>query len=62
MHDDWTHLTVDQREKACTHVRESDFPETSQWMLEHVASARFLPPITVLQRDFFSGWAFAKRA
>jgi ubiquinone/menaquinone biosynthesis C-methylase UbiE len=62
MHDDWTHLTVDQREKACTHVRESDFPETSQWMLEHVASARFSPPITVLQRDFFSGWAFAKPA
>lgn len=62
MHDDWTYLTLDQREKACTHVRESDFPETSEWMQGQVAAAGFAPPATVLQRDFFSGWAFAKNA
>jgi ubiquinone/menaquinone biosynthesis C-methylase UbiE len=62
MHDGWTHLTLDQREKACTHVRESDFPETSEWMQDHVAAAGFAPPTTLLQRNFFSGWAFAKNA
>ena len=58
MHNDWTALTLDQRDKACTHVRESDFPETASWMLSHVALAGFLPPQTLLQQDFFQGWAF----
>ncbi len=60
MHNDWAALTLDQREKACTHVRESDFPETSSWMLGHVASAGFYRPQIVLRQEFFDGWAFQK--
>ena len=60
MHNDWTALTPDQRDKACTHVRESDFPETSSWMLDHVAAAGFSRPDTILQEEFFDGWAFTK--
>ena len=41
MQNDWTALTPDQREKACTHVRDSDFPETGRWMLDHAARGRF---------------------
>jgi ubiquinone/menaquinone biosynthesis C-methylase UbiE len=57
---DWTALTLDQRDKACTHVRESDFPETASWMLDHVAAAGFAPPRPLFAHDFFDGWAFAK--
>jgi ubiquinone/menaquinone biosynthesis C-methylase UbiE len=60
MHNDWTALTSDQRDKACMHVRESDFPETSSWMLNHVAAAGFDRPETILQQEFFDGWAFTK--
>ncbi|HEX5471942.1 MAG TPA: class I SAM-dependent methyltransferase [Lacipirellulaceae bacterium] len=60
MQNDWTALTTDQRHKACTHVRESDFPETAQWMLEHVHAAGFTPPTKILERAFFDGWAFTK--
>jgi ubiquinone/menaquinone biosynthesis C-methylase UbiE len=60
MHNDWSSLTADQRDKACAHVRESDFPETSSWMLDHVAAAGFDPPETILQQEFFDGWAFRK--
>ncbi len=60
MYDDWTALTPEQREKACTHVRESDFPETAQWMLDHVHAADFAPPIKILERPFFDGWAFTR--
>ncbi len=60
MQNDWTALTLDQRAKACTHVHESDFPETSSWMLDHVAAAGFEPAGTILAQDFFHGWAFTK--
>jgi len=60
MHNDWTTLTPDQREKACAHVRESDFPETARWMLDHVEAAGFSPPTTILQSNFFDGWTFKK--
>src|SRR5262245_58454427 len=41
MENEWTALTPEQRQIACTHVRDSDYPETSQWMLDHVAAAGF---------------------
>jgi ubiquinone/menaquinone biosynthesis C-methylase UbiE len=60
MHNDWTELTLDERDRACTHVRESDFPETRQWMLDEVRRAGFERPATLLQSDFFDGWACMK--
>jgi ubiquinone/menaquinone biosynthesis C-methylase UbiE len=60
MQNDWTALTPDQRAGACTHVRESDFPETGRWMLDHVAAAGFQTAATVLHNEFFGGWAFTK--
>jgi ubiquinone/menaquinone biosynthesis C-methylase UbiE len=60
MANDWTALTLDQRDKACTHVRECDFPETASWMLDEVAAAGFAPPQPLLTEDFFAGWAFTK--
>ncbi len=60
MHSDWTALTLDQRDKACTHVRESDFPETASWMLKHVATAGFGSPKSILQQEFFLGWVFKR--
>jgi ubiquinone/menaquinone biosynthesis C-methylase UbiE len=60
MANDWTALTPDQRDKACTHVRECDFPETSSWMLEQVAAAGFNLPKQILKQEFFDGWAFTK--
>ena len=57
---DWTALNADQRDKACTHVRECDFPETAAWMLSHVEAAGFRPASTILSHDFFRGWAFSK--
>jgi ubiquinone/menaquinone biosynthesis C-methylase UbiE len=58
MASDWTALSADDREKACAHVRESDFPETRSWMVDQVAKAGFDPPTNLLQQEFFSGWAF----
>jgi ubiquinone/menaquinone biosynthesis C-methylase UbiE len=58
MASDWTALTPDERARACAHVRESDFPETEKWMLDHVAAAGFNGFTRILDRDFFSGWAF----
>jgi ubiquinone/menaquinone biosynthesis C-methylase UbiE len=60
MANDWTALTPDHREKACTHVRESDFPETGTWMHRQVQAAGFKPAQTILSHDFFHGWAFTK--
>jgi ubiquinone/menaquinone biosynthesis C-methylase UbiE len=60
MQHDWTALTPDQRSKACTHVRESDFPETGRWMQDHVQAAGFRLADTILDGDFFDGWAFTK--
>jgi ubiquinone/menaquinone biosynthesis C-methylase UbiE len=57
---DWTGLTVDQRERGVTHVRNSDFPETKSWMLEHVEDAGFEPAGTLLSEEFFDGWVFVK--
>jgi ubiquinone/menaquinone biosynthesis C-methylase UbiE len=59
MEHDWTALTTDQRDKACAHVRESDFPETISWMLEHTRQAGFSNAGTLLDRHFFRGWMFA---
>ena len=53
-------LTEDQRQKACTHVRESDFPETGRWMRDQVMAAGFRLSDTILENQFFDGWAFAK--
>lgn len=61
MEEHWTALTPDQRDKACAHVRECDFPETSSWMLEHVAAAGFGPSKQILEHEFFDGWAFTKK-
>lgn len=60
MENDWTALTPDQRDKACTHVRESDYPETGRWMLDHVHAAGFHRTVPVLRNDFFDGWTFTK--
>jgi ubiquinone/menaquinone biosynthesis C-methylase UbiE len=60
MRRDWTALTPEQRDNACTHVLTSDFPETARWMLDHVAAAGFRPPTSVLHNEFFDGWAFVK--
>jgi SAM-dependent methyltransferase len=60
MSNNWTGLTVEQRERGVTHVRASDYPETKSWMLEHVEAAGFLPGGTLLADEFFDGWAFLK--
>lgn len=57
---DWTALTPDQRAVACTHVRESDFPETRSWMIQRVKEIGFSATSTILETDFFQGWAFTK--
>jgi ubiquinone/menaquinone biosynthesis C-methylase UbiE len=56
----WSSLTPDQRDKACTHVRECDFPETASWMLAHLGAAGFIRPAQILARAFFDGWTFTK--
>jgi ubiquinone/menaquinone biosynthesis C-methylase UbiE len=60
MQHDWTRLTEDQRTRACTHVRESDFPETGRWTRNHVERAGFQLADTILADEFFDGWAFTK--
>jgi ubiquinone/menaquinone biosynthesis C-methylase UbiE len=60
MANDWTALTPEQREKACAHVRESDFPETAKWMRDHVEAAGLKRVDTILQQEFFHGWAFTQ--
>jgi ubiquinone/menaquinone biosynthesis C-methylase UbiE len=60
MENDWTALTVEQRARACDHVRESDYPETGGWMCEHVEQAGFRLGETLLSNEFFDGWAFDK--
>jgi ubiquinone/menaquinone biosynthesis C-methylase UbiE len=60
MQHDWTELTEDQRARACTHVRESDFPETGRWMRDHVQANGFQLADTILENEFFDGWAFTK--
>jgi ubiquinone/menaquinone biosynthesis C-methylase UbiE len=60
MRRDWTALTPEQRDKACTHVLTSDFPETADWMVSHVETAGFLPPTSILYNEFFGGWKSMK--
>ncbi|HEX3601488.1 MAG TPA: class I SAM-dependent methyltransferase [Lacipirellulaceae bacterium] len=60
MERDWPALTPDQRAKACAHVRESDYPETGRWMQDQVAAAGFQRAATILDTQFFDGWAFTK--
>jgi ubiquinone/menaquinone biosynthesis C-methylase UbiE len=61
MEHDWTALSVDQRARACAHVRESDFPETGSWMRAEVARVGFGLAVTILSDDYFVGWTFTKR-
>jgi ubiquinone/menaquinone biosynthesis C-methylase UbiE len=61
MEQDWTALSVDQRARACAHVRESDFPETGSWMRAEVARAGFDLVARILRDDYFVGWVFSKR-
>lgn len=60
MRREWSALTPGERDKACTHVLTSDFPETADWMLEHVEAAGFRLPTSILHNEFFDGWAFVK--
>jgi ubiquinone/menaquinone biosynthesis C-methylase UbiE len=60
MSNDWIGLTVEQRQRGVEHVRTSDYPETKSWMFEHVEAAGFRPGGTLLQNEFFDGWAFLK--
>lgn len=60
MSNDWTALTLEQRERGVAHVWASDFPETKSWMLDHVEAAGFRPSATFLEDKFFDGWAFLK--
>jgi ubiquinone/menaquinone biosynthesis C-methylase UbiE len=60
MHNHWTALTPDQRQKACMHVRQSDYPETGDWMRQQIEAVGFRPASTILAQDFFRGWAFTK--
>jgi SAM-dependent methyltransferase len=61
MEHNWPALTPDQSAKACAHVRESDFPETGEWMLEQIGRAGFQVGRTILDNEFFTGWGFVKR-
>ena len=61
MHREWSMLSEEQCTRACDHIRESDFPETALWMGEHVRAAGFQLADTVLESEFFDGWAFVKR-
>jgi len=56
----WPALTREQCVRACTHVRESDYPETKRWMYEHIGSAGFTVAGAILDTDLFGGWAFTR--
>jgi len=60
MEHDWVGLSLEQRQRGVEHVRTSDYPETKSWMLEHVEAAGFRSAGTLLQDEFFDGWAFIK--
>jgi ubiquinone/menaquinone biosynthesis C-methylase UbiE len=57
---DWVGLAPEQRQLGVNHVRQSDFPETRSWMLEHVQSAGFHVGDTLLKDEFFTDWSFIK--
>lgn len=57
---DWTALTSDQRDKACAHIRESDFPETMSWMRDAAARAGFRLEEQFLTAEFFAALRFAR--
>lgn len=61
IYNEWTVLTLEDREKAATHVRTSDFPETERWMFDYLQQAGFERTATLLHNEFFDGWAFAKK-
>lgn len=60
MQREWTGLTPDQRASACTHVLESDFPETANGMRAMTQAAGFERGEALLRQKFFSGWVFTK--
>lgn len=60
MQREWTGLSPDQRASACTHVLESDFPETANEMDAMTQAAGFERGEPLLRRKFFSGWVFRK--
>lgn len=53
----WTNLTVDERERACEHIRTADFPETEAWMMAALAEAGFAVERTLFRGELFRGWA-----
>ncbi len=57
----WTALSPDQRAVACSHVLESDFPETASWMTQKTEAVGFECDATILDTPYFSGWLFKKR-
>jgi ubiquinone/menaquinone biosynthesis C-methylase UbiE len=58
---EWVGLTVEQRQTAVDHVRQSDFPEQESWMLEQTEAAGFSVDDTLFRDEFFAAWAFVKR-
>ena len=57
----WTALTIDERERACEHIRTADFPETEAWMMEAIAAAGFKVEKNLFRGELFRGWEFQKR-
>jgi ubiquinone/menaquinone biosynthesis C-methylase UbiE len=57
---EWVGLTVEQRQTAVDHVRQSDFPEQASWMLEQTRAAGFSVGDTLFQDEFYAAWAFMK--
>ncbi|WP_428306421.1 class I SAM-dependent methyltransferase [Lacipirellula sp.] len=54
--DSWTALTIDERERACEHIRTADFPETEAWVMEAIAGAGFTVGDRLFESDLFRGW------
>lgn len=53
----WTNLTVEERERACEHIRTADFPEPAAWMMAALAEAGFAVERTLFRGELFRGWA-----
>jgi ubiquinone/menaquinone biosynthesis C-methylase UbiE len=59
--EDWTLLSVEERQRAVEHVRSSDYPETETWMMEQTTAAGFVVGGTLLSGGLFRGWSLKKR-
>lgn len=59
---DWTAMAPVERDKACAHIRESDFPETISWMRTAPEQAGLRLEEQFLDAEFFAALRFTNPA